>query len=106
MSLLDRGRTLATVYPLVHVDDGYGGTQPGAGEPITMRVVVHPSSTKTEAGDGYLLEDTYTVTARSLPDEVYEVEFDGHTWHPEGAVRRFRAGSRATRHDALLVRRA
>ena len=43
MSLLSRLPDVATVYPTVPVDDGYGGTRPGAGAPVVVACRVQPA---------------------------------------------------------------
>lgn len=102
MSLIDKGNALVTVRAKVAVDDGYGGTQPGPGPAVEMRVTLSPASTSSEAAHGYLTESSYTLSARSLPDEIYDVTWDGGRWFPEGEVRQHIGPTRVA-FDSVLI---
>lgn len=105
MSLLDRGPEEITVYPAVPTDDGYGGTQPGPGQPVTVRARVMPASSDEAAQDGYLATDTYRVYARTLPAGPWSrVEWRGQVWAVVGEVKRF-GGSRRIAFDAVMIRK-
>ncbi|MBA0054293.1 hypothetical protein E0L36_26610 [Streptomyces sp. AJS327] len=105
MSLIRRGPDEVTVYPTVQVDDGYGGTQPGPGEPVTIQALVLPSSADESGAEGYLVGTEYRVYARTLPAGPWSrVDWAGKTWAVVGDPQRFGA-SRATRHDVAVIRK-
>lgn len=104
MSLITRGRVTLTVYPLVDVDDGYGGTKPGQGAPVPVSAQVFPSSTE-ELPDGLLTGEEYTVIADRLPAGPWSrVDWDGEVWAVVGDVRRYRQTLR-TSYDSAIIRR-
>ncbi|MGA4948609.1 hypothetical protein [Streptomyces lydicamycinicus] len=105
MSLLDRGPEVVTVYPAVRAADGYGGTQPGPGEPILLRARVMPAGSDEATEDGYLTGTTYRVYARTLPAGPWSrVEWRGQTWAVVGEVERF-GGTRRTAFDVATIRK-
>ncbi len=105
MSLIDRGRERVVVYPLRDADDGYGGTQPGTGDPVTVWASVRPA-TGDEAGEtGYLAGTDYRLTARSLPAGPWSrVDWDGAVWSVVGEPQRLRGARRVT-YDTAVIRR-
>lgn len=105
MSLLDRGNATVVLRPRVPVDDGYGGTQPGPGTPVTMRVTLSPASTENDSADGWLVSDEYAMSARTLPDEIYDVQWDGNTWMPDGEVRQHNGPARVAHRSVAIKRR-
>ncbi|MFB7012902.1 MULTISPECIES: hypothetical protein [unclassified Streptomyces] len=93
------------MYPTVQVDDGYGGTKPGVGAPVTVGCIVQPATSETDAVSGYAIEPVYRVIARRLPAGPWSrVEWDGDTWQVVDDPKRFR-GSRRVAHDEALIRR-
>ncbi|MGK5728178.1 hypothetical protein [Streptomyces sp. URMC 124] len=105
MSLLDSGPELVTVYPLAAVDDGYGGTKPGPGQPVTVRARVLPATTEESAVPGYVAGAEYRVYARSLPAGPWSrVEWAGDVWAVVGEPQRF-GGSRRLSHDVATIRK-
>jgi len=108
VSILDNPPHVATVYPVVPVDDGYGGTQPGEGDPITVRCIIQPRAADESAvqdAGGYRVDDTYRLAARSLPAGAWaRVTWDGDDYTVVGEPRRHGV-SRRTRHDVATIRR-
>ncbi|MDT0267981.1 hypothetical protein RM844_17005 [Streptomyces sp. DSM 44915] len=105
MSLLDQGPELVTIYPTVPSDDGYGGTQPGPGEPVRVQARVMPADTDEAGEAGYLSPTTYRVYARSLPAGPWSrVEWRGEVWSVVGEVEHF-GGSRRIAFDAATIRK-
>ncbi|KIZ14513.1 hypothetical protein SNA_36220 [Streptomyces natalensis ATCC 27448] len=105
MSLLDHGPDQITVYPAVLEDDGYGGTQPAAGEPIRLQARVMPMHSDGAGEAGYLTQTTYRVTARTLPAGPWSrVEWRGETWTVVGDVERY-GGSRPIAFAAATIRK-
>lgn len=105
MSLLDSGPDLVTVYPTLEVDDGYGGTRPGEGPPVTVRAHVQPSDTDQDGAPGYLSGATYRVFSRTLPAGPWSrVDWAGETWTVVGEPQRF-GGSARVAHMAATIRR-
>ena len=107
MSILDRGPHTLTVYPVVQVDDGYGGTMPGPGDPITVRAYCSPIGERDESGAvvGYPAELEFQVTARSLPAGAWaHVEWEGVRYVVVAEPRRF-GFSRRTAHDVAIIRK-
>ena len=112
MSLLSRPPHIITVYPVVQVDDGYGGTMPGEGAPIEVRCLVRPRGDEgntlggdTDAQGGYSADETYQVTARSLPAGVWSlVVWLGEDWTVTKIPKRHTIG-RGTAHDSAVIRR-
>lgn len=107
MKLLDRPPHEITVYPAVDVDDGYGGTMPGEGAPITTRALVLPGEASDASGTvvGYPDTDDYRVIARSLPGGTWSrVVWDGADWTVVSSPRRYTPSPRTT-HDVATIRR-
>jgi hypothetical protein len=105
VSLLDSGPDTITVYPTVAVDDGYGGTKPGPGVPVTIRAQVEPVASTENVGPGYVVGTEYRVIARSLPAGPWSrVEWAGEVWAVVGEPERF-GGSRRVAHDVATIRK-
>ncbi|MEU7200269.1 hypothetical protein [Streptomyces sp. NPDC045470] len=105
MSLLDSGPEEITVYPTVDVDDGYGGTAPGPGAPVTLRARVMPAETDEQGEPGYLAGTLYRVYARSLPAGPWSrVEWAGTTWAVVGEPQRY-GGSRRVAYQVATIRK-
>ncbi len=108
MSILDNPPHVATVYPVVPVDDGYGGTQPGDGDPIEVRCIVQPRAADEDAvhdSSGYEVDDVYRMAARRLPAGPWSrVTWRGDDYTVVGEPRRHGV-SRRTRHDVAMIRR-
>lgn len=106
MSLWTNPPHTALVYPVIAVDDGYGGTQPGEGEPVEVRCLIQPRS----AGDpqnepGWFAEDVYEMAARSLPAGAWSrVTWNGEEYTVVGEPRRYGV-SRRTAHDVAALKR-
>lgn len=89
MSLLRRGNRIATVTPQILIDDGYGGTQPGPGEPIEgVRVWLLPLRSDNHYEYGWLTTDTWNCFADWLPEKIFRIDIDGDRYSPEGPVQR------------------
>ncbi|MEV3856062.1 hypothetical protein AB0J38_17275 [Streptomyces sp. NPDC050095] len=105
MSLLDHGPDTITVYPAVQADDGYGGTQPAPGQPVTVWARVVPAASAENGEDGYLTTDTYRVYARRLPAGPWSrVQWRGEDWAVVGSVERW-GGSRRLAFDTATIRK-
>ena len=108
MSVFSRPPHAVTIYPTVPVDDGYGGTMPGEGDPIEARVYVAPKSSgdpEEEAQEGYANTLDYQVIARSLPAGPWSrVTWDGVDFTVVGEPRRY-SRNRRTSHDVATIRR-
>ncbi|AUG87141.1 head-to-tail connector complex protein [Streptomyces phage Attoomi] len=105
MSLLDSGPDTVTVFPTVEVDDGYGGTKPAPGQPVTIRARVEPVTTTESPDAGYVVGTVYRVIARSLPAGPWSrVEWAGSTWAVVGEPERFGTGRRLA-HDVATIRK-
>lgn len=111
MSLYSNPPHVVTVYPVVQVDDGYGGTMPGEGDPIDVRALVIPRSVPEESTveqngrEGYLAETVFEVFARSLPAGAWSrIRFNGEDFTAVAEPRRYGV-SRRTAHDAVTIRR-
>ncbi|WP_338932633.1 hypothetical protein WEB32_29660 [Streptomyces netropsis] len=87
------------------VDDGYGGTKPGPGQPVAVRARVLPSTTEESAVAGYVARAEYRVYARSLPAGPWSrVEWAGETWAVVGEPQRY-GGSRRLAQDVAVIRK-
>lgn len=106
MSLYGRPPHVVTVYPVILVDDGYGGTQPGEGPPVTVRCLVQPRVAETTSGgEGYVVDGVYDVFARSLPAGAWSrVVYDGDDYTVVGEPRRYGV-SRRTAHRVASIRK-
>mgnify|MGYP001482655216 CR=1 FL=1 len=105
MSVLDRPPHVVTVYPVVETDDGYGGVQPGEGEPVECRVYCAPLSPDEGSAEGYPAETRWQVIARRLPAGAWaRVVWQGESYVVVTEPRRF-AFSRRTAHDVAVIRR-
>ncbi len=105
MSLTDRGRERVVVHPVREVDDGYGGTQPGPGAPVTVWASVRPATSEEQAEAGFTTQTLYRLWARSLPAGPWSrVEWDGAVWAVVGEPQHFR-GNRRVSYDAAMIRR-
>lgn len=106
MSIYGNPPHTVTVYPVIQVDDGYGGTQPGEGEPVTVRCLVQPrAAEQVDASAGYLAETVLDVFARSLPAGAWSrVTYDGDDYMVVSEPRRYGV-SRRTAHDVATIRR-
>ncbi len=106
MSLLTRWPDTATVYPSVPVDDGYGGTKPGIGEPVTVRCRVQPSDSENQPEGGYLTDSSYRLIARELPPGPWSyVDWAGERWVIVGEPSRYGYTRRTSHHVATIKRR-
>ncbi|QPB09694.1 head-to-tail connector complex protein [Streptomyces phage Shaeky] len=65
MGIFDRAPVTITVYPSVFVDDGYGGTKPGEGTPVTVQVVAQPMS--PDDPDGWTQPRRYKLLGKDFP---------------------------------------
>ncbi|MFJ4796944.1 phage head completion protein [Kitasatospora purpeofusca] len=105
MSLTDRGRDRVVVHPIRDVDDGYGGTQPGVGDPVTVWASVRPATAEESTDTGFTTETLYRLSARSLPAGPWSrVEWDGAVWTVVGEPQHFRGHRRVT-YDAATIRK-
>lgn len=112
MSIRNRPPHVITVYPVVQVDDGYGGTMPGEGAPVDVRVLVVPRSASdgngtgsVDASEGYLVQSVFSVYAKSLPAGVWSrVVYGGEDYVVVSEPKRYGASSR-TSHDVAMIRR-
>ncbi|MFI9082341.1 hypothetical protein ACIGW8_39105 [Streptomyces sioyaensis] len=105
MSFLDSGPDALTVYPTVDMDDGYGGTKPGPGQPVTLRARVLPATADESGEPGHLTGTEYRVYARSLPAGPWSrVEWAGAVWAVVGEPQHF-GGSRRLAHDVATIRK-
>jgi hypothetical protein len=97
---------VVTVYPVVEVDDGYGGTQPGEGEPVTVRCLVQPRVTESlDGAEGYLSASVLDVAARSLPAGAWSrVTYNDEDYTVVSEPLRYGV-SRRTAHDVATIRR-
>lgn len=104
MSLLSRGRDTATVYPVVRVDDGYGGSLPGVGAPVVVRCTVQPLGGTVQ--DGWAVSANYRLIAEHLPAGPWSrVEWRGEVWSVEGEIARWTGSRRITYDVATITRR-
>ena len=107
MSLLDNGPDVVTVYPVVNVPDGYGGSQPGSGDPVRVRARVVPVDSDEDAENGYVAGAVYRVYARRLPTGPWSrVEWAGSVWSVVGEPARFGGSRRIAFHVATIRKRA
>ena len=105
MSILDSGPHVITVDPSVAEDDGYGGTQPGMGEPIEVRAYCSPLAAESDSSDGYGTQQRFQVIARHLPSGPWaRIDWGGEQYVMEEPPRRF-GFSRRTAHDVAVIRR-
>ncbi|GAB7185927.1 hypothetical protein ATKI12_5758 [Kitasatospora sp. Ki12] len=105
MSLNDRGRERVVVHPVRDEDDGYGGTQPGTGAPVTVCASVRPATAEESADAGFTTETLYRLWSRSLPAGPWSrVEWDGAVWAVVGEVQHYRGNRRVT-YDAAMIRK-
>lgn len=108
MSFLRRPPHTITVYPVVPVDDGYGGTKPGEGTPVDVLAYVAPRAAPDAEGDaqeGYATTLDYQVVGQKLPAGPWSrVIWDGEDYTVVGEPRRY-SRSRRTAHDVALIRR-
>jgi hypothetical protein len=97
---------VVTVYPVVPVDDGYGGVQPGEGPPVTVRVLVQPRvAEQVDGAEGYVAESVMDISARSLPAGAWSrVTYNGVEYTVVSEPRRFGV-SRRTAHDLATIKR-
>ncbi len=102
MAIFDRAPILATVYPVVMVDDGYGGTKPGEGAPVQVRVFAQPLN--AEDPNGWSQPERYKIMARSLPAGPWSrVDMNGQRWSVVRTPRRHSATRRTTFDTAEIV---
>lgn len=105
MSILDSGPHTIVVYPAVVEDDGYGGTQPGVGDPIEVRAYCSPLAAEADSSDGYGTQQRFQVIARHLPSGPWaRVDWGGEQYVMVEPPRRF-GFSRRTAHDVAVIRR-
>jgi hypothetical protein len=79
MAIFDRAPVVAKVYPAVLVDDGYGGTKPGEGTPVEVRVFAQPMA--PEDPNGWASPERYKIIAKSLPAGAWSrVQMMGREW--------------------------
>lgn len=65
MAIFDRAPVPITVYPAVFVDDGYGGTKPGEGTPVQVRVIAQPMS--PDDPNGWTQPRRYKLLGKNMP---------------------------------------
>jgi hypothetical protein len=88
--ILNRANEDVTYYPVVAIDDGYGGTQPGKGAPKTFKAFAQPVgfsgagwaiNSKIE-GQGWADVARYRLVFKPI-DDIHKwsiVEFQGREW--------------------------
>lgn len=102
MAIFDRAPVVATIYPAAVVDDGYGGSKPGDGTPVTVRVWVQPMT--SEDPNGWSSPERVKILAKVLPAEAWSrVEMMGSRWSVIRQPRTHRATLRTTYTTAELV---
>ncbi len=104
MAIFDRAPVVAMVYPVVMVDDGYGGTKPGEGEPVEVRVFAQPLN--AEDPNGWSQPERFKIMARSLPVGPWSrVDMMGRSWTVARPPRRHNPSRRTTFDTAEVVAR-
>lgn len=102
MAIFDRAPVAAKVYPVVMVDDGYGGTKPDEGAPIEVRVFAQPLN--AEDPIGWSQPERYKIMGRSLPAGPWSrVDMMGRCWSVARAPRQHFATRRTTFDTAEVV---
>ncbi|QPB09768.1 hypothetical protein CPT_Shady_007 [Streptomyces phage Shady] len=103
MAIFDRAPVLAKVFPVVLVDDGYGGTRPGEGTPVEIRVFAQPMG--SEDPNGWSSPERYKIIARQLPflSAWSRVEMMGRVWSVVRQPRIHAASRRTTFATAEVV---
>ncbi|QMU72142.1 hypothetical protein GXP74_31785 [Streptacidiphilus sp. P02-A3a] len=105
MSLLSRLPDVATVYPTVPVDDGYGGVLPGAGAPVAVACRIQPAGAVEHPEAGYVEDVRYQLIAPALPAGPWSrVEWRGEVWAVEGEPQRW-PGPRRLAYDVATIKR-
>jgi hypothetical protein len=104
VAIFDRAPVVATVYPAILVDDGYGGTKPGEGSPVEVEVFAQPMA--ADDPNGWQQPKRYKLLGKSLPAGPWSrVTMLGAEWSV-AAPPMVRAHSRRTRFTtAELVQR-
>ena len=104
---LYNGRHEVTLIQRTEQDDGIGGIEMIAADPVTIRCNIHPLSTEESEAYGLNLTDSYRLTtpAGAWPGQPHDqIIWENETYTQIARTRRSRLGT-ATQRDRVIIRR-
>lgn len=108
MSLLDRGKELLVVRPMVKTKNEYGTWDLVPGPPVSVMAAVQPVTVEEVEAIGTTADTTKRVIGRGpWPGGLHSViEWDGREWDQKGENRDYRMSPRTAHFDIIMVARS